>query len=176
MVLPKGNGSGCIVHNSRIQYTVTSRLTRYSTFEYSDIGIVVSHNFRITIRIAYELLVRRHLKARHTACISVTRSVHAVFLLCEHLCSVSLLRLYFAVFCAIFVFWDYILLSFIMSPKKMSANDGSDKKGMMSLDKKWMMSLDKKHEIIEKHEQGVRGVDLSRQYERSTSMRVATTR
>ena len=43
----------------------------------------------------------------------------------------------------------------------MSAKDGSDKK-------KKMMSLEMKHDIIEKHEKGVRG-DLARQYERSTS-------
>ncbi|UYV79725.1 hypothetical protein LAZ67_18000486 [Cordylochernes scorpioides] len=36
-------------------------------------------------------------------------------------------------------------------------------------DKK-MMSIELKREIIEKHEQGVRVVDLSRQYGRSTSM------
>ncbi|GFT43923.1 tigger transposable element-derived protein 1 [Nephila pilipes] len=36
--------------------------------------------------------------------------------------------------------------------------------------KKKMMSIELKHEIIEKHEQGVRVVDLSRQYGRSTSM------
>lgn len=49
-----------------------------------------------------------------------------------------------------------------MAPKKKSAKDSSDKK-------KRMMSLEIKHEIIEKHEQGVRVVDLARQYERSTS-------
>ena len=57
---------------------------------------------------------------------------------------------------------DYLLLFFIMNPKKMSAKDGSCKK-------KRMMSLEMKHEIIEKHEQGVRGVDLSRQFKQSTS-------
>ncbi|UYV69115.1 daf-6 [Cordylochernes scorpioides] len=36
--------------------------------------------------------------------------------------------------------------------------------------KKKMMSIELKREIIEKHEQGVRVVDLSRQYGRSTSM------
>ncbi|UYV83823.1 hypothetical protein LAZ67_X000312 [Cordylochernes scorpioides] len=36
--------------------------------------------------------------------------------------------------------------------------------------KKRMMSIELKPEIIEKHEQGVRVVDLSRQYGRSTSM------
>ena len=48
-----------------------------------------------------------------------------------------------------------------MNPKKMSAKDGSDKK-------KRMMTLEMKQKIIEEHEQGVRGVDLARQYERST--------
>ena len=50
----------------------------------------------------------------------------------------------------------------MMSPKKISAMDGSDKK-------KRMMSLEMKHEIIKKHEQGVRGVHLARQYKQSTS-------
>ncbi|GIY14968.1 hypothetical protein CDAR_114561 [Caerostris darwini] len=36
--------------------------------------------------------------------------------------------------------------------------------------KKKMMSIELKREIIEKHEQGVRVIDLSRQYGRSTSM------
>ncbi|GFT02559.1 hypothetical protein NPIL_32041 [Nephila pilipes] len=36
--------------------------------------------------------------------------------------------------------------------------------------KKKMMSIELKREIIEKHEQGFRVVDLSRQYGRSTSM------
>ncbi|GFU35123.1 uncharacterized protein NPIL_280461 [Nephila pilipes] len=36
--------------------------------------------------------------------------------------------------------------------------------------KEKMMSIELKREIIEKHEQGVRVVDLSRQYGRSTSM------
>ncbi|GFT42073.1 tigger transposable element-derived protein 1 [Nephila pilipes] len=36
--------------------------------------------------------------------------------------------------------------------------------------KKKMMSIELKHGIIEKHDQGVRVVDLSRQYGRSTSM------
>ncbi|XP_008104049.2 tigger transposable element-derived protein 1 [Anolis carolinensis] len=44
-----------------------------------------------------------------------------------------------------------------MGPKKVSAK------------KKRMMCLDIKHEIINKHEQGVRVVDLARQYDRSTS-------
>ena len=44
----------------------------------------------------------------------------------------------------------------------MSAKDGGDKK-------KKMMLLEMKHEIIEKHEQGVRCVDLVRQYKQSTS-------
>ena len=44
----------------------------------------------------------------------------------------------------------------------MSAKDGSDKK-------KRMMSIEMKHEIIEKHEQNVCGVDLARQYKRSKS-------
>ena len=44
----------------------------------------------------------------------------------------------------------------------MSAKDGSDKK-------RRMMSLEMKHEIIEKHEQGVCGVDLARQCVQSTS-------
>nr|XP_060616305.1 zinc finger and SCAN domain-containing protein 12-like isoform X2 [Anolis sagrei ordinatus] len=45
-----------------------------------------------------------------------------------------------------------------MGPKKVGAK------------KKRMMCLDIKHEIIEKHEQGVRVVDLARQYDRSASM------
>ena len=49
-----------------------------------------------------------------------------------------------------------------MSPKKKSSTDGSDKK-------KRMMLLEMKHEITEKHEQGVCGVDLARQYEQNTS-------
>ena len=49
-----------------------------------------------------------------------------------------------------------------MSHKKMNANGGIDRR-------KRMMSLEMKHEIIEKHEQGVRCVDLARQYERNTS-------
>ena len=44
----------------------------------------------------------------------------------------------------------------------MSAKDGSDKK-------KRMMSLEIKHEIIEKTEQGLHGVDLARQCKQSTS-------
>nr|XP_060616130.1 tigger transposable element-derived protein 1-like isoform X1 [Anolis sagrei ordinatus]XP_060616131.1 tigger transposable element-derived protein 1-like isoform X1 [Anolis sagrei ordinatus]XP_060616133.1 tigger transposable element-derived protein 1-like isoform X1 [Anolis sagrei ordinatus]XP_060616134.1 tigger transposable element-derived protein 1-like isoform X1 [Anolis sagrei ordinatus] len=44
-----------------------------------------------------------------------------------------------------------------VGPKKVSAK------------KKRMMCLDIKHEIIEKHERGVRVVDLARQYDRSTS-------
>ncbi|GIX85769.1 hypothetical protein CDAR_241951 [Caerostris darwini] len=39
-----------------------------------------------------------------------------------------------------------------------------------SSSKKKMMSIELKREFIEKHEQGVRVVDLSRQYGRSTSM------
>ena len=44
----------------------------------------------------------------------------------------------------------------------MSAKNGSDKK-------RRMMTLEMKHEIIEKHENVVRSVDLARQYERCTS-------
>ena len=44
----------------------------------------------------------------------------------------------------------------------MSAKDGSDKK-------RRMMSLKMKHVIVEKHEEGVRGVGLVRQYEWCTS-------
>ena len=49
-----------------------------------------------------------------------------------------------------------------MSTKKISAKDGSDKK-------KRIMSLEMKHKIIEKHEQGVCGVDMARKYKRNTS-------
>ena len=49
-----------------------------------------------------------------------------------------------------------------MGPKKVHAKDASEKK-------KRMMSMEMKHEIIEKHECGVRVSDLALQYERSTS-------
>ncbi|XP_064090869.1 tigger transposable element-derived protein 1-like [Macrobrachium nipponense] len=49
-----------------------------------------------------------------------------------------------------------------MGPKQASANKGSEKK-------KRMMTIEIKHEIIEKHESGVRVTELARQYGRSTS-------
>ena len=49
-----------------------------------------------------------------------------------------------------------------MGPKKASDKGSSEKK-------KRMMSMEIKHEIIEKHERGVRVSDLARQYDRSTS-------
>ena len=49
-----------------------------------------------------------------------------------------------------------------MGPKKVRGKDSGAKK-------KRMMSIEIKREIIEKHEQGVRVIDLVRQYERSTS-------
>ncbi|XP_068238463.1 putative CENPB DNA-binding domain-containing protein 1 [Palaemon carinicauda] len=49
-----------------------------------------------------------------------------------------------------------------MGPKQASASKGSEKK-------KDMMTVEIKHEIIEKHESGVRVTELARQYERSTS-------
>ncbi|XP_051783372.1 tigger transposable element-derived protein 1-like isoform X1 [Erpetoichthys calabaricus] len=58
-----------------------------------------------------------------------------------------------------------ILQNFVfptMGPKKVSAKDSAEKK-------KRMMCMEVKKEIIEKHDQGVRVVDLAKQYERSTS-------
>ncbi|XP_068214426.1 putative CENPB DNA-binding domain-containing protein 1 [Palaemon carinicauda] len=49
-----------------------------------------------------------------------------------------------------------------MGPKQASANKGTEKK-------KCMMTIEMKHEIIEKHESGVRVSKLACQYERSTS-------
>ncbi|XP_069961466.1 tigger transposable element-derived protein 1 isoform X3 [Cherax quadricarinatus] len=49
-----------------------------------------------------------------------------------------------------------------MGPKKVSAKNSAEKR-------KRMMSIHLKHEIIEKHERGVRVVDLARQYMRNTS-------
>ncbi|XP_068234375.1 putative CENPB DNA-binding domain-containing protein 1 [Palaemon carinicauda] len=49
-----------------------------------------------------------------------------------------------------------------MGPKQASANKGSEKK-------KHMMTVEMKDEINEKHESGVRVIELARQYERSTS-------
>ncbi|XP_064097446.1 tigger transposable element-derived protein 1-like [Macrobrachium nipponense] len=48
-----------------------------------------------------------------------------------------------------------------MGRKQASANKGSEKK-------KCMMTIEIKHEIIKKHESGVRVTELARQYERST--------
>uniref|UniRef100_A0A3Q0T0S5 HTH CENPB-type domain-containing protein n=1 Tax=Amphilophus citrinellus TaxID=61819 RepID=A0A3Q0T0S5_AMPCI len=50
---------------------------------------------------------------------------------------------------------------YIMGPKKVSANDNGDKK-------KRMMSVELKQAIIEKHEQGMRVIELARLYDRST--------
>ncbi|XP_061746133.1 tigger transposable element-derived protein 1-like [Nerophis ophidion] len=49
-----------------------------------------------------------------------------------------------------------------MRPKKVSAKESSERK-------KRMMCLELKKEIVEKHDQGVRVVDLAREYERSSS-------
>uniref|UniRef100_UPI00358F0D9F tigger transposable element-derived protein 1-like isoform X2 n=1 Tax=Myxine glutinosa TaxID=7769 RepID=UPI00358F0D9F len=49
-----------------------------------------------------------------------------------------------------------------MGPKKLNAKGSAEKK-------KRMMCLDIKHVIVEKHERGVRVVDLAKQYDRSTS-------
>ncbi|XP_068235510.1 putative CENPB DNA-binding domain-containing protein 1 [Palaemon carinicauda] len=49
-----------------------------------------------------------------------------------------------------------------MDTKQASANKGSDKK-------EGMMTIEMKHEIIKKHESGVRVTELARQYMRSTS-------
>ncbi|XP_068225220.1 putative CENPB DNA-binding domain-containing protein 1 [Palaemon carinicauda] len=48
-----------------------------------------------------------------------------------------------------------------MGPNHVSANKGTEKKRMMT--------IKTKHEIIEKHESGVRVTELARQYENSTS-------
>ena len=49
-----------------------------------------------------------------------------------------------------------------MGPKKVSAKDSVEKK-------KRMISTEQKHEIIKKHEHGVRVVDIAREYSCSTS-------
>ena len=49
-----------------------------------------------------------------------------------------------------------------MDLKKVSVKDSTEKK-------KRMMCIELKKEIIEKHDQGVRVIDLAKQYERSTS-------
>ncbi|XP_064089258.1 tigger transposable element-derived protein 1-like [Macrobrachium nipponense] len=49
-----------------------------------------------------------------------------------------------------------------MGPKKVSAKDNGDRK-------KRMMSIELKQEIIEKHERGVRVIELAKIYDRSTS-------
>ncbi|XP_068242388.1 major centromere autoantigen B-like [Palaemon carinicauda] len=49
-----------------------------------------------------------------------------------------------------------------MGPKQANANEGNEKK-------KHMMTIEMKHEIIEKHNSGIRVTELGHQYERSTS-------
>ncbi|XP_068212107.1 tigger transposable element-derived protein 1-like [Palaemon carinicauda] len=50
-----------------------------------------------------------------------------------------------------------------MGQKQVGANKGSEKK-------KSMMTIELKHEIIEKHESGVRGTKLARQYESTSTI------
>ncbi|XP_066121792.1 tigger transposable element-derived protein 1-like isoform X2 [Saccopteryx bilineata] len=56
----------------------------------------------------------------------------------------------------------YFFLCAIMGPKKVSVKDSGEKK-------KRMMSIEVKQEIIEKHERGVRVIELARLYDRNAS-------
>ncbi|GIY60998.1 hypothetical protein CDAR_381141 [Caerostris darwini] len=118
--------------------------------------------FRDTSRRASDFLLLVTSEIRDTSpvrSVSNTQSRHhdqlAACFRCDKLCSCV------RVLCCVYIYSCNSFIFITMDRKKVCKKSSAKKK---------MMSIELKREIIEKHEQGVRVVDLSRQYGRSASM------